>query len=75
VPQRPSQVPAGQSFAADTRARLEILRKAIEFAADIGLRIIQIMGYDVFYEPSDEQTRANFVESIKWGTRWAGEAG
>ena len=36
---------------------LEILRKAIEFAADIGLRIIQVMGYDVFYEPSDEQTR------------------
>jgi L-ribulose-5-phosphate 3-epimerase len=48
---------------------------AIEFAADIGLRIIQVMGYDVFYEPSDEQTRAFFVESIKSGARWAGEAG
>ena len=64
------------SHSPQTRVQgLEILRKAIEFAADIGLRIIQIMGYDVFYEPSDEQTRANFVESIKWGTRWAGEAG
>ena len=38
----------------------EILYKAIEFAVDIGLRVVQVMAYDVFYEPSDEETRANF---------------
>jgi L-ribulose-5-phosphate 3-epimerase len=67
--------PLGSHSPRMRRQGLEILRKAIEFAADIGLRIIQVMGYDVFYEPSDEQTRACFVESIKWGVRWAGQAG
>ena len=53
----------------------EILRKAIEFAGDIGLRVVQVMAYDVFYETSDDETGANFVESLERGTRWAGQAG
>ncbi len=53
----------------------EILRKAIEFAGDIGLRVVQVMGYDVFYEPSDEQTQANFIDSLRLCTQWASQAG
>jgi L-ribulose-5-phosphate 3-epimerase len=53
----------------------EILRKAIEFAGDIGLRVVQVMGYDVFYEPSDAETRANFMDSLQLGACWAGQAG
>ncbi len=53
----------------------EILRKAIDFAGDMGLRVVQVMGYDVFYEPSDDETRANFVDGIRQGARWAGQAG
>lgn len=53
----------------------EILRKAIEFAGDIGLRVVQVMAYDVFYETSDAETAANFVEGLERGTRWAGQAG
>ena len=29
---------------------LEIMKKAIDFAADLGIRIIQLAGYDVYYE-------------------------
>jgi L-ribulose-5-phosphate 3-epimerase len=54
---------------------LDIMRKAIDFAADIGIRIIQVMGYDVFYEPSDDQTRARFVEGLQQGVQWASRAG
>ena len=54
---------------------LDILYKAIEFAADIGLRVVQVMGYDVFYETSDEETGANFVEGLHRGTQFAGQAG
>jgi L-ribulose-5-phosphate 3-epimerase len=57
------------------RQGLDILRKAIEFAGEIGLRIIQVMGYDVFYEPSDEGTQARFIEGIQEGVRWASQAG
>ncbi len=54
---------------------LEILHKAIDFAGDIGLRVVQVMGYDVFYEPSDEETRVNFIEGLQYGVRWAAQAG
>ena len=54
---------------------LETLRKAIEFAGDIGLRVVQVMAYDVFYETSDEKTRAYFLEGLERGTRWAAQSG
>jgi L-ribulose-5-phosphate 3-epimerase len=53
----------------------EILRKAIDFAGDIGLRVVQVMGYDVFYETSDDETRVNFVEGLEMGSRWAEQSG
>lgn len=53
----------------------EILRKAIAFAGDVGLRVVQVMAYDVFYETSDETTGANFVEGLWQGAQWAGQAG
>ena len=53
----------------------DILRKAIDFAGDIGLRVVQVMGYDVFYETSDDETRVNFIDSLHLGARWAGQSG
>lgn len=53
----------------------EILRKAIEFAGDVGLRVVQVMAYDVFYEPSDKETQARFVAGLERGTRWAAQSG
>jgi L-ribulose-5-phosphate 3-epimerase len=53
----------------------EILRKAIDFAGDVGLRVVQVMGYDVFYETSDEETRVNFIDGLRLGARWAGQSG
>jgi L-ribulose-5-phosphate 3-epimerase len=53
----------------------EILYKAIEFAGDIGLRVVQVMAYDVFYEPSDAETRTNFIQGLQLGVRWAAQAG
>jgi len=57
------------------RQGLEILRKAIEFAGDIGLRVVQVMAYDVFYEESDDETRANFVDGLRQGAQLASQAG
>ncbi len=54
---------------------LEILHGAIELAYDLGVRVIQLMGYDVFYEASDAQTQARFLEGLFQGARWAGAAG
>ncbi len=44
----------------------EIMRKAIDLSVSIGLRAIQLAGYDVYYEPSDQQTRQRFIEGLRW---------
>ncbi len=67
--------PLGSHQSELRRRGQEILHKAIDFAGDIGLRVVQVMGYDVFYEPSDDETRANFIDSLQYGARWASQAG
>jgi len=67
--------PLGSHTSELRRQGQDILRKAIEFAGDIGLRVVQVMAYDVFYEPSDEETQANFIEGLERGTRWASQSG
>lgn len=47
------------------RARsLEIMRKAVDLASKLGIAIIQLAGYDVYYETGDEDTRAWFAENL-----------
>jgi len=49
-----------------TRARgMEIFERALELADDLGIRIIQLAGYDVYYEDGDEQTRALFEQNLR----------
>ena len=58
------------------RARgMEIMEKAIEFACDLGLRIIQLAGYDVYYEEGGEDTQALFLENLKKSAEMAAAAG
>jgi L-ribulose-5-phosphate 3-epimerase len=64
------------SASPEVRSRaLDILHRAIAFAADIGLSIVQVMGYDVFYEPAYAGTEARFLDGLWCGVRWAGAAG
>lgn len=43
---------------------LEIMKKAIRLAADLGARTIQLAGYDVYYEKESEQTKADFLKNL-----------
>ncbi len=54
---------------------MEILEKAIELATDLGVRIVMIPGYDVFYEPSDYETKKRFLENLKKAVKLAEKAG
>ena len=56
--------PLGSLDAAVRERSMEILKKAVLLARDLGIRIIQIAGYDEYYNPSSEQTRAYFGESL-----------
>lgn len=60
----------------ETRRRgLEIMEKAIGLADDLGIRIIQLAGYDVYYEEPDEVTRAYFEENLRKAVEMAARAG
>ena len=49
-----------------TRARsMEIMEKAIALADDLGIRVIQLAGYDVYYEEGTEETRRLFGENLE----------
>lgn len=50
---------------------MEIMEKAIDFACDLGIRIIQVAGYDEFYNPSTELTAKEFEKNIKIATEMA----
>jgi L-ribulose-5-phosphate 3-epimerase/hexulose-6-phosphate isomerase len=52
----------------------QIMNKAITFADYLGIRIIQLVGYDVYYEESDEQTKKLFLEGLKEAVKLASRA-
>ena len=58
------------------RARsMEIMEKAIQLADDLGIRIIQLAGYDVYYEESTPATKAAFAENLRKAVDMAAEKG
>lgn len=54
---------------------LEIMKKAIDFAADLGIRIIQLAGYDVYYEDGDLYTNHDFETNLKKCVEMAAKKG
>jgi L-ribulose-5-phosphate 3-epimerase len=60
----------------DTRKRgLEIMEKALGLASDLGLRIIQLAGYDVYYDPSTEKSRELFFDGLRQSVEMASKRG
>ena len=51
-----------------------IMEKAIQLASDIGIRTIQLAGYDVYYEEQDEGTLQRFSEGMQWAVEKAASA-
>jgi predicted hexulose-6-phosphate isomerase len=67
--------PLGDPDAAYRERSLAIMEKACALAAALGVRIIQIAGYDVYYSPSTETTRQYFQENLARSVRFASRAG
>lgn len=67
--------PLGSHDKAVRERSLRILSDAIDFAYDTGIRIIQLAGYDVYYEHGDADTRAYFEENLEKSVRYASSSG
>ena len=63
--------PLGSENVETRNKALELMRKAIEFAVDTGIRTIQLAGYDVYYEESNDNTKRLFIEGLKESVRMA----
>lgn len=58
----------------DTRKKAyEIMDKAIELALDLGVKNIQLAGYDVYYEESTAESLHLFKEGLKYSAKKAEE--
>ncbi len=53
----------------------DIAEKSIGLAEDLGVRIVMIPGYDVYFEPHSEETEHYFIENIRQLERTASTAG
>ncbi|CAK1851739.1 L-ribulose-5-phosphate 3-epimerase [Vibrio crassostreae] len=51
------------------------MEKAISLAYKLGIRTIQLAGYDVYYEPADKVTHRRFIEGMKLSAQLAERSG
>lgn len=67
--------PFGSHDAATRERSMDIMRKAVDFAQRVGISVIQLAGYDVYYEQGDGETERNFGENLREAVLYAAERG
>ena len=59
---------------ADEKVRAQaykVMEKAMDFCLALGIRVIQLAGYDVYYEPSTPESVRFFREGMAWAAKQA----
>lgn len=54
---------------------MEIFEESVQLADDLGIRVVMIPGYDVYYEESTLGTKRRFLENLKKASKIAESAG
>lgn len=67
--------PLGSADPATRRRAFDIMQKAVDFAVDVGVRVIQLAGYYVYYEPHTDESLSRYQEGLAQGLEWASNAG
>jgi L-ribulose-5-phosphate 3-epimerase len=67
--------PLGNDSPENRRMGLDIFKKAIDFAVDIGIRFILVAGADVYHDKSNADTEKRFLEGLEKGFEMASGAG
>ena len=57
--------PFGSADPEIRRRAKEIMEAGISLASDLGIRVIQLAGYDVYYEPSTRDSRRRFLDGMR----------
>lgn len=67
--------PIGSADPAVCARGMEIMEKALQLSADLGIRIIQLAGYDVYYEESTPETVKRFGDNLEKCAKMAAKYG
>lgn len=68
--------PMGTGDAQTEQRSMQIMEQAIELAYSLGIRIVQLAGYDVYYhEESTPTTKERFLQNLAKSTRMAAARG
>lgn len=67
--------PLGSEDAKTRQRALDILDKALDMSCFLGVRIIQLAGYDVYYTESSPKTRGLFAHGLRLGVEMAARRG
>jgi L-ribulose-5-phosphate 3-epimerase len=67
--------PLGSEQEAIRSRSMQIMEDAIELADDLGIRTIQLAGYDVYYEDTTPDTRSYFAKNLKIAANMAADKG
>ena len=59
------KIPFGSADPAIRAQAAEFMEKAIRFACDTGIRVIQLAGYDVYYEPTTRESRERYYAGME----------
>lgn len=65
--------PIGSECEETRKSGIQLVRDAIDFALDCGIRVIQLAGYDEYANPSTNATIQNFRDSLAQCARYAQE--
>lgn len=63
--------PIGSEIRETRLAGVRLIKDAVDFALDLGIRIIQLAGYDEYANPSNDATADNFLISLEECVRYA----
>lgn len=67
--------PLGHPDPKQQEKALIIMEQAIQLAQDLGIPLIQLAGYDVYYEEGNEQTKTIFINNLKKAVQMASAKG
>ncbi len=67
--------PLGSHDPAVRKRSLDIMKKALDLSGALGIRLIQLAGYDVYYEESDGSTVGLFAENLAKAAEMAASCG
>jgi len=63
--------PMGSADQAIVRTSLAMMTKCIRLCQSLGVRVLQVAGYDVFYEPASRETYRRYIDNLEKITRIA----